>query len=252
MRALVTNDDGIDSTGLRTLAGVAVDAGLDVIVAAPDTEYSGTSAAFTALEADGRLLLHEHVLDGLGGVRALAVEAAPGFIVFAAAQGAFGPPPELVLSGVNHGRNTGHAVLHSGTVGAALTATTHGAPALAVSLSAQCEQWDTAAAVTRRVLDWLLQHPVRRPVVLNVNVPDVPLRRLRGLHAARLAAFGAVQADIGEVGEGYVTMTFRGADAELEPGTDAALVADGWATVTPLTAPCHADGVDLTGLFDAG
>jgi hypothetical protein len=65
-------------------------------------------------------------IDGLTGVPCLGVEATPAFIVFAAFVGAFGPPPpELVLSGINHGPNTGYAVLHSSTVGAALTATTH-------------------------------------------------------------------------------------------------------------------------------
>jgi 5'-nucleotidase len=126
MRVLVTNDDGIDSIGLRVLAGVAVEAGCEVVVAAPHTERSGSSAALTVLEEHGRLGVHEHRLAGLD-VRALGVEATPAFIAMVAARGAFGEPPDLVASGMNHGPNTGHAVLHSGTVGAALTAATFGA-----------------------------------------------------------------------------------------------------------------------------
>jgi 5'-nucleotidase len=64
MRALVTNDDGIDSPGLHLLARLAVEAGLEVVVAAPDQEYSGSSASLTALAEDGRLLMHERQLDG--------------------------------------------------------------------------------------------------------------------------------------------------------------------------------------------
>lgn len=251
MRALVTNDDGIHTTGLRTLAQVAAKAGLEVIVAAPDVERSGSSASLTALEEGGRLIVHERPLDGLDGVRALGVEATPGFIAFAGAYGAFGPPPDLVLSGVNHGPNTGNAVLHSGTVGAALTARTHGASSLAVScVSPDPSHWDTAAEMAARSLSWLLDNLGEEPLTLSVNVPDLPLESVRGLRTARLAAFGAVQADIEETGEGYVTMTFSEVEEELVPGTDACLLADGWATVTSLAAPCEAEGVDLSGLAD--
>ena len=251
MRALVTNDDGIHTAGLLTLAHVAVKAGLEVVVAAPHEEYSGSSASLTALEEDGRLVVHERSLEGLDGVRALGVEATPGFIAFAAAYGAFGPPPDLVLSGVNHGPNTGNAVLHSGTVGAALTARTHGASSLAVSnISPRPQHWDTAAAMAARSLSWLLDHPGEQPVTLSVNVPDLPLDEVRGLRTARLAAFGAVQADVGETGAGFVAMTFSEVDEEPEPGTDAYLLRQGFATVTSLAAPCEDGRANLASLAD--
>lgn len=252
MRALVTNDDGISADGLRTLAGVALEAGLDVLVAAPHKEFSGSSASITALEADGRLVVHQRSVPGVD-VRALGVEAAPAFIALTAAKGAFGPPPDLVLSGVNHGPNTGHAVLHSGTVGAALTAASHGRPALAVSMATgdpSC--WDTAAEVARQALAWLLHVHGERPITLNVNVPDVPLDELRGLRRAPLATFGAVQTHVDEIGEGYVKLAFAEIDPEQEPRSDAALLLEGWATVTPLAAPCEADGVDLSDLAKGG
>jgi 5'-nucleotidase len=252
VRALVTNDDGIDSTGLRTLVAAAVEAGLDVVVAAPHTEYSGSSASLTALEADGRLVVHKRELLDFAEVPAHGVEATPAFIVIAAAHGAFGARPDIVLSGVNHGPNTGHAVLHSGTVGATLTAATHGIPGLAVSLaSAAPSQWATAGSVARQALSWMLQADLGT-VVLNVNVPDVPPDRLRGLRPAGLASFGAVQTEVAETGEGFVTMTFAEVDAELEADTDAALLVDGWATATALRAPCHAADVDLSSLAPTG
>jgi 5'-nucleotidase len=234
------------------LATAAVASGLDVLVAAPASERSGSSASLAGLESDGRLLVHRTNLDGLTDVPCLKVEATPAFIVFAAFEGAFGPPPELVLSGINHGPNTGHAVLHSGTVGAALTATTHGSPAVAISLaSAHATHWDTAAVVSRRVLTWLRDRPLPL-IALNVNVPDVPRDQLRGIQHASLAGFGAVQGHVAEIGEGYVTMTFAEIDADYEPGTDAALVAAGWATVTALVAPFEAVGTPLDGLVDPG
>ena len=249
MRALVTNDDGIESAGLLTLATVGVQAGLDVVVAAPSSEYSGSSAALTAFESGGRLVLHDVELDGLDTHRCVAVDATPAFIAMAAASGTFGPPPEIVLSGINRGPNTGQAILHSGTVGAALTASNHGCPALAFSLdAAQPTEFGTAAAVVRRVLSWLLASMPLPNVVLNINIPDVPLEDLRGLRAAALAAFGAVQGNVADTGRGSVTKTFEKVWVGDEPGTDAALVKSGWATVTALAALCQAPGVELGGL----
>lgn len=248
MRALVTNDDGVDSIGIRTLAKVVADAGLETLVAAPHQEFSGASASFTALQEGGRLVMHEREWPDVGAVRVLGVEASPGFIAFSAAQGAFGPAPDLVVSGVNHGPNVGNAILHSGTVGAALTASTYGARALAISLAtARPTEFETAAKVAEEALAWVLEHGEPR-MVLNVNVPNVPLGELRGLRVAPLAEFGAVQADIGETGQGYVTMTLSEIKAHEDDGTDAALLARGWATATALRAPCEARDVDLSAL----
>jgi 5'-nucleotidase len=252
MRALITNDDGIHTTGLRTLAQVAVKAGLDVLVAAPHVERSGASASLTALEQGGRLKVHDAQLEGLDGVRALGVEATPAFIVFTAMHGAFGDPPDIVLSGVNHGPNTGNATLHSGTVGATLTAQTLGAPGLAVSnIAPDPQHWDTAAEMAQRALSWLLENARDddgNPRTLSVNVPDLPLSEVKGMRHAKLAAFGAVQAEVHESGEGYVAMTFSEVDEELVPGTDAHFLANGWATVTSMAAPCEAGHVDLSAL----
>lgn len=248
MRALITNDDGIGSRGIHTLAQLAVAAGLDVTVAAPHQERSGSSAAMSALGSDGKLLVERRALEGLDGLSTLAVQASPAMIVFTAVRGAFGNRPDVVLSGINHGPNTGQAILHSGTVGAALTAASHGLPALAVSLAAERPtHWDTAAQVTTRALDWFLGN-ISQPCVLNVNVPDVPADQVRGLRRGGLASFGAVQANIGERGQGYVTMTFEVIDEQPAPDTDVALLRQGYASATVLQAPCELPTVDLSTL----
>lgn len=240
MRVLVTNDDGIDSPGLAVLANVAHAAGHDVLVAAPSHQYSGASASLVGHENGGRLELTDGAPPGLAaGVRSFGVRAAPALIVFAAAYGAFGERPDVVLSGVNLGANTGHATLHSGTVGAALSAATQGIPGLAASIaSAEPVHWETAEEVCRVALDWVVEHcPERR--VLNVNVPDVPRERLRGLATARLADFGAVQAAVKERGQGWVAMSYEEIDVDHEPGTDAYLLERGWATSSLLRTPIH-------------
>jgi 5'-nucleotidase len=230
-RVLVTNDDGIDSPGLVPLVDAARSHGMEVVVAAPSWDSSGASASLTAVEEGGRVIVEER--DRGPEVRWLAVEAAPAFIVRAAATAAFGPPPDVVLSGVNHGYNIGHAVLHSGTVGAVLTAATFGLRGMALSMDVgEDYQWRTAREVARTLIPWLVRQ--RRFTTLNVNVPNLPSEQLLGLRPAQLARFGAVQTTVTDRGQGWVHFAYEQVDASLERGTDAAAVADGYASVTAL------------------
>ncbi|HEV7861369.1 MAG TPA: 5'/3'-nucleotidase SurE, partial [Acidimicrobiia bacterium] len=189
----------------------------------------------------------------------LAVGGLPAFIALTGMRGAFGPPPDIVLSGINNGPNTGYAVLHSGTAGAALTASTFGARAMAVSLNVRMRSpsgagvapsasapphWETAAETARRVLPVLLE--AAPGTVLNVNAPNVAPEAVQGLERARLARFGAVQTNVAERGEGYFKVALAEIDAEYEPGTDAALIAAGYATITPLRAVCEETGLDAS------
>jgi 5'-nucleotidase len=244
MRVLVTNDDGIHSEGLRQLALVSIEAGLDTVIAAPLRESSGSSASLTAVEADGRIVVEERRLEGCADTPTYGVGAVPAFIVLIAARGAFGPPPDVVMSGINRGANAGHAVLHSGTVGAVFTGATHGCRGMAVSIAVNAEahiHWETAADVARRMLTRVTGS--RAPLVLNVNVPNVALDELHGLRRARLASFGAVQTNIAEAGQGFVKLSVADVDAPREPGTDAAFIADGYATLTALQPLCEAESV---------
>lgn len=253
MKALIVNDDGIASPGLALLAGIAAESGLDVQVAAPHVERSGASASLTALEDNGKLLLTRRPLDGLPDIESLAVEASPALITFLASYSAFGPAPEIVLSGINLGPNTGHAILHSGTVGAALTAASHGSRAVALSLDGTSpSQWKTAEIVARRAVEWAIEH-VEPGTVLNINIPDIPPEELQGLRSAPLAAFGAVQAEIGEVERNgreaeAVPVTFRTVELDESSDSDAVLVSRGWATATVLTMPFEVADADLDSL----
>ena len=154
---------------------------------------------------------------------AWAVAGPPGLCTLAARLGAFGAEPDLVVSGINAGLNTGRAILHSGTVGAALTAQNFGAKGLAVSVDAKEPwRWDTAATIALEVLDLLVEAPARS--VLNLNVPALPRADVRGVRWARLAAFGAVRAAIGEAThDGALQIELRATDEVLPPDTDTAL-----------------------------
>jgi 5'-nucleotidase len=237
---LVTNDDGIDSEGLRALAAVAARCDLDVVVAAPDQEASGSSAALTALAVDGRVLVRRAELTGLPSMPAYAVQAAPAFIAFTGVRGAFGVAPRVVVSGINLGPNTGRAILHSGTVGAALTAAGYGVPAAAFSLDWRAGTevyWETAAAVAEEILPALA---AQRPgVVLNVNIPNVPRTDLRGIRRGVLAANGAVEVNLVASGPDHLEVMMRETGDLPAEGSDAALVAAGFASVTPVLALCE-------------
>lgn len=248
MRALVTNDDGIDSPGIAVLAKAAVDAGLDVVVAAPSEQSSGASAAITAVRREGRTVTQRRELPDLPGVPAWGVEAQPGHIVVAALTGWLDPAPDLVLSGINHGANVGRAVLHSGTVGAVLTGAVHDVRGLAVSLDVALHptgerHWDAVAEHFPHVLEMLLGSPAG--TVLSLNVPDRPAAEHRELRHARLAEFGSVQARVDEVEDGSLHLGEIEVGTEPEEGTDSALLAAGHPTVTALRSVTEDETVDL-------
>jgi 5'-nucleotidase len=265
-RVLVTNDDGIAAPGIRHLARAAVDNGFDVVVAAPSEESSGISAAMTAVVNEGRVVIDRRELATLDGVPAFAVSASPGYIVTLGRLGAFGDPPDLVMSGINRGANAGNAVLHSGTVGACLTGASAGLRALAVSLDVltptegsaasggaalanldkvddEARNWGTAAELARKLMPAVTT--AREGTVINLNVPDRLLENVRGMRRARLARFGQVQMTIAEAAEDYVRMSMKEEEAQPEPGTDLALLLEGWATVTAIHTIIADESVEL-------
>jgi 5'-nucleotidase len=252
--ALVTNDDGIDAPGLAVLATAAVKAGLDVVVAAPAEQSSGASAAITAVRREGRTAVHRHQLASLPDVSAWAVEAQPAYIVVAALNGWFDPVPDLVLSGVNHGANVGRAILHSGTVGAALAAGLNGVSGLAVSLGVPLHptgerHWEGVHEVLPGVLDLVVGAPAG--TVLSLNVPDLPLEEHRELREARLATKGAVQARVDDVQDGTLRLGEIEVGDEPEEGTDGALLAAGHPTLTALASVTHHPGSLVRDWLDA-
>ncbi|MFI6097941.1 5'/3'-nucleotidase SurE [Lentzea sp. NPDC051213] len=230
MRALVTNDDGIDSPGLVALARAAVAVGWEVLIAAPSTEASGTGTSLASTAGRGPIRLERRELDGFEG---FAVPAHPGLISFLACHGGFGERPDVVLSGVNLGANVGTGILHSGTVGAALTAGVRGVSALAVSLDVKwngaAPLWDKATEVAAVVLPTLAEMPAS--TVLNLNVPN---GAVNGLEWADIAAVSPIQVRVERIDELELKLSAFDAGVELVEGTEVALLARGCATLTPL------------------
>lgn len=264
MRILVTNDDGVDSIGIQVLAHALLEAGHEPLVVAPSSDRSGTAASLGLFSpADGMAATRVELPDA-PGIDAWALDAPPAMCTLAVLLGGFGELPDLVVSGINAGLNTGRAILHSGTVGAVLTAQNFGLSGLAVSVQArqaidQLERdhharaadpgderpawyWDTAAALAVEVLPLVADAPARS--VLNLNVPDRPLEEVRGVRWASLAAFGEVRAGVvghdEDDGTRRLRMELLLSDQGIEPDTDQGVVAEGWASLTSLVGVVEA------------
>lgn len=171
MRILVTNDDGILAQGIRAVSNHLVAAGHDVLVAAPDRNYSGCGTSLGPV-GDGSVIHFDHIgnTEIAGARQVLAVQAPPAAIVLAVAQsGLDGWNPDWVVSGINNGFNTGRAALHSGTLSAALTAGSLGIPAIAVSAAVNA---DIGLSMAARIVTGLVGAEEAGAGVVNLNVPE--------------------------------------------------------------------------------
>jgi 5'-nucleotidase len=243
LRILITNDDGIDSPGIQTLVG-SLAGEHDLVVVAPSGDRSGVSHAITAREA----ITIERREDGL--VRSYACSGTPADCVFLGSTELW-EPPDLVISGINHGPNLGDDVNYSGTVAGAVEAALLGVPGLAVSLA--CDHtalldrrhWESAAEIVRRCLSGAFDRLSDASCYWNLNVPNRPIDRIRGIAVTRLGRKRICGKMVGAEGNGS-TQYYRAWESPFETdretlGTDIGAVHAGYASLTPLlldrTAP---------------
>jgi 5'-nucleotidase len=258
MRILITNDDGVFAPGIAALAR-GLDAALghehELLVVAPLVDHSGAGAAVGPVYERESIPFEAVQLPGLDDVPVFGIDGPPALAVLLACIEGFGPRPDLVVSGVNHGINAGRSVLHSGTVGAALTAAQFGLRGLAVSIGWGSDPvpWETPVALAAELVPVVAALPPSS--VFNLNSPAVPRHELKGVRHGSIGTAGLIRSVRPEhtsepvagtpvdTTAGVITLTLRGAavdadrsaeQAELEPGSDAALLEEGWATVTPL------------------
>ncbi len=298
----MTNDDGVGAPGLaaltralvvwadgpgRSLATTGSPAPPEIVVVAPSSNYSGAGAAVGSVTETTTIPYQRAAVEGAETVEAYGLDASPALSVIAGALGAVGPKPDLVVSGINHGVNVGRSILHSGTVGAALTASQLGISALAVSLrvGADPDPWDTAARLAVALIPLLVAAPER--TVLNLNVPALPLDEVRGLRWARVGGAGLIKAARGtrsweaptrEEMEGPAAVEAARSVMEGEPdekgeivltvgspfphriehdppeeaAEDATLVAQGYAALTALRGPRAEMDAELLTRLDSG
>ena len=236
MRVLITNDDGVASDGLWALAKRVVDAGHEVIVAAPTTDMTGMGGAVGGDLHGGELHARRIVRDELGKTRCWAVEGPPALCVIMTQLGAFGDPVSVVASGVNPGLNCGRSALHSGTVGAALTAANNGAHGIAVSLDVTDApmQWETAIHLVPEMIERLRLIEKGRRVV-NINAPNISLTEVSGVQITGLAKWGDAAGTLQSSGEGSWSFERHPGDPKKRiAGTDNAAVREGSISVSEL------------------
>ena len=230
MKILVSNDDGYRAQGLEALSGALRRLG-SVTVVAPDRNRSGASNSLT-LDVPVRAVSYD--------VDAYHVNGTPTDCVHLAISGLFDFEHDIVVSGVNDGANLGDDTLYSGTVAAAIEGRFLGLPAIAVSLVVRPgspRNFAGAARVAAGLVERLVRAPLQGPVILNVNVPDVPDGELRGLEVTRLGnrhRAKPVVAAKDPRGRDVYWVGSSGAGQDAGPGTDFHAVAAGYASVTPL------------------
>jgi 5'-nucleotidase len=240
MKVLLTNDDGIQATGLNELRRALLDVpGIELSVVAPSANQSATARSITT-----RRPLEVTEVEFEDGSVGFAADGTPVDCVRLAALGLVAGPPELIVSGINHGSNLGDDITYSGTVAAALEGVVLGVPGIAVSQQSDRREMDfrqgtefdfsEAAAFTARLVEELDSVPVPEGTLLNVNCPAggaggaLATRLGRRIYRDRLELFDEV--------DGRRRYRIYGEDPSYhhEDGTDFAAIADGMIAVTPL------------------
>ena len=233
MHIMLVNDDGIHAPGIRVLADAAIAAGHRVSVCAPAEERSAASHSITL-----RGGLKPERVEFYGAEIAYAVDGTP---ADCARLGLFLiPGVDAVLSGVNNGENLGGACVYSGTVAAAMEASMSGVPGMAVSYGAHNKHcYEATAKVAMKVLDWMMEHPLPRGQLYNLNVPDLPYEEIRGVVPAKLTPrylespnYRPVMA---EDGMRYAYLHGESGVPQDDPEGDEAKYKAGFATITAVS-----------------
>ncbi|MEW6514144.1 MAG: 5'/3'-nucleotidase SurE [Pseudomonadota bacterium] len=228
MRILLSNDDGYFAPGLAALAEAMQGMG-EVTVVAPERNRSGASNSLTL---DRPL----HLKEAPNGF--FYVNGTPTDCVHLAVTGMLDHEPDMVLSGINWGPNMGDDTIYSGTVAAAMEGHLLGVPAIALSLgSFSGRNFATAGRVARQLAERFRDRPFGAPLLLNVNVPDVPYELLQGMRVTRLGRRHKAEPVVKQIsprGETVYWVGAAGAAADAGEGTDFHAVDNNWVSVTPL------------------
>lgn len=227
---LISNDDGYQAPGIDALAKALGEID-DITVVAPDRNRSGAGHSLT-LDIPIRA---KKVRDNW-----YYTTGTPTDCVHLAATELMKVKPDMVVSGINRGENMGDDVMYSGTVAAAFEGRFLGMPSIAISLAGQppeCRYYETAAAIAKSLVLRLRQHPLPLKMILNVNVPDVPLAEIKGYEVTRTGTRHVVQTIIKQYDPHGEEVYWKGESGPAEDagiGTDFHAVRRGYVSITPL------------------
>jgi 5'-nucleotidase len=237
MHILVTNDDGVQAPGLLALAQAMRQVG-DVTVVAPDRNWSASGHVKT-LERPIRVT--ETVL--ADGTTAYMSDGAPSDCVALPLLGFLENKIDLVVSGINPFSNIGHDVTYSGTVTAAMEAVIAGVPGIAFSLASETKPLDVradygpAGEIAKRVVQTAIEGGLMEGVIMNVNIPYLPVEEMKGFIVTRqgLRVYrDALDRRVDPRGRPYYWIGGESPTGVNEEGTDVGALASGYVSITPL------------------
>lgn len=236
MHIVVTNDDGVVAPGLLALANEMKKIG-SVSILAPDRNWSASGHVRTI---DRPLRVRDVILPD--GTTAQACDGAPSDCVALALCGFFSEPVDLVVSGINPFANIGDDVTYSGTVTAAMEAVIGGLPAVAVSVDSLDNHlgivdYQTAAGFALKIIQALLKKSLPGGLLLNVNVPYVPMEEIKGIRVTRQGNrvyHDRLDKRVDPRGKPYYWAIGDPPTAHAEPGTDAEALLNKFVSVTPI------------------
>lgn len=232
MIVALTNDDGIRAHGLRSLYKALLDAGHKVRVVAPVSEQSAVGHAITVRDP---LRVKQYTEDGFSG---FGVSGTPADCVKLGISALLDEEPDIVLAGINAGANVGPDIMYSGTVAAAREAAAMGYPAMALSFDSFKEaDLGEHARFAVSLMEKIIWHEIPERRVVNVNFPNLPFSETKGLKVCPQT--GAVWHDwyheyMDPRGTPYWWLDGDIPPEQVAPGTDRALLTEGWITLTPL------------------
>ncbi|HEX6690650.1 MAG TPA: 5'/3'-nucleotidase SurE [Burkholderiales bacterium] len=228
MRILVSNDDGYFAPGITLLAEALKQLG-EVTVVAPERDRSGASNSLTL----DRPLTVRRAPNGY-----FSVNGTPTDCVHIAVTGLLDFVPDIIVSGINLGANMGDDTIYSGTVAAAAEGYLLGIPSLAFSLTDKAgRHFDSAVGVALELVERFRRAPLGEPVLLNVNIPDLPAAELRGMEVTRLGKRHKAEPVVKlqtPRGESAYWIGPAGGAADAGPGTDFHAVEHRRVSLTPL------------------
>ena len=234
MRILISNDDGIYSGGIRALTESVVK-GNDVYVVAPDRERSATGHSLT-LHRPLRLDEVNHLF-GVKG--AYETDGTPSDCIKIAIGAIMKEPPEVVISGINHGPNMGTDVLYSGTVSAAMEGAIFNIPSISISIADHKPQ-DFTCAVTfiSKLLKIINKIKFPDRTLLNINIPALPLSEIAGVEITKLGIRpynDYFEKRVDPRGKTYYWLAGEAIEEDELPGTDVYAVRQNQISITPVT-----------------
>lgn len=231
---LITNDDGVNSRGIRHLARIAREFG-DVIVMAPDHNASGVSTSITCTRP-----LRAFLVDEEPGITYYACDGTPADCVKMGHEHFCPRRPDLVLSGINYGSNASVNVVYSGTIGAVIEACLDGYPAIGFSLltHSPSASFDGCTEAIRHIIHQVLESPLPEYTALNVNIPYLPAEQIKGIRVCRQAKAAwkdSLEKRIDPVGRPYWWMTGKFVCENPGEDTDQYLLGEGYVTAVPIS-----------------